>query len=114
MIEIWNKIDLVSEDRRAELTEIAARRPDVHVLSAITGEGCEDFIKLLSERILEQNEERNVILPSSAGAAIAWLHQKGNILKTDSKGDHLSIKASLNAQSWGQFDKQFGKLVASN
>jgi GTP-binding protein HflX len=114
MIEIWNKIDLVPAERRAELTEIAARRSDVHMLSAITGEGCDEFVRLVSERILSQNEERDVQLPSSAGAAIAWLHQKGNILKTVTKGEQLTIKASLNAQSWGQFDKQFGELVTHN
>jgi GTP-binding protein HflX len=114
MIEIWNKIDLAPAERRAELNEIAARRSDVHMLSAITGEGCAEFVRLVSERILLQNEERDVQLPSSAGAAIAWLHQKGNILKTVNKGEQLTIKASLNAQSWGQFDKQFGELVTHN
>src|SRR3546814_5216529 len=40
-IEIWNKMDTADVDRRAIIEEMAARRPDVAVISAVTGEGVE-------------------------------------------------------------------------
>src|SRR3546814_17662303 len=40
-IEIWNKVDTADVDRRAIIEEMAARRPDVTVISAVTGAGVE-------------------------------------------------------------------------
>src|SRR3546814_11485125 len=37
-IEIWNKMDTADVDRRAIIEEMAARRPDVAVISAVTGD----------------------------------------------------------------------------
>ncbi len=113
IIEIWNKIDKLTNDRRTELDAIAGKRSATHMLSAETGEGCEALREMLAAHILEQNEVRKIRLQMRAGAALAWLHQKGDVLETGEKGGILGVTASLSPQSWGQFEKLFeGELLA--
>lgn len=111
IIEIWNKADLLTGDRAKEVAEMAARQPHIHLLSAATGEGCDELRALLSAEVKSKNQERSVLLPASCGAAIAWLHQKGDVLNTQAEGANMAIVASLTPQGWGQFDKQFGREV---
>lgn len=112
IIELWNKIDLLPEDRREQLADIADQNDQIHMLSAHTGEGCEALRALLSAQLKRENIERAVKLPISAGAAIAWLHQKGDVIKVEEQEDSVLLRASLSLQAWGQFDKQFGAIPA--
>jgi len=111
IFEIWNKIDCVTDEKRTELTELAARRDDVLMISAESGEGVADLLTSISAAIIAKNEEREFSLPVTAGAAIAWLHRKGHVRDTNDNGHEVRIIASLDAQGWGQFDKRFGALV---
>ena len=105
--ELWNKVDLLDDDRRTELAGIAGRHDDVLMISAETGEGVDAFKTQLSGRIAKGNETRVVKLRSDDGAALAWLHARGKISKRSEQGDVLAVEAALSRQLWGQFDKQF-------
>ncbi|MEE9434075.1 MAG: GTPase HflX [Sphingorhabdus sp.] len=113
MMELWNKIDSLTNEQRAELAKIAGRRENVHLISAQTGEGCNELRSLLATGIISDNEERIIRLPLAAGAALAWLHQKGYVIAINEQGDGMLVTASLNPQSWGQFEKQFGEQIIS-
>ena len=107
MVEIWNKIDLLDEDKLSEMRGIAQRNPDILLLSAVTGEGIEDFKNLLSDLIAKKNVTRAITLPSSDGAAFAWLHARGKVdVKRETK-ELLHLDVSLSRQFWGQFEKKF-------
>jgi GTPase len=108
MIEIWNKIDLLSQDRFDELSEIASRQSDVIMLSAQCGQGIEQLSALLSNTIAKGRETRTLTISNDNGAAIAWLHNKGNIKKNSNEGDQVTITVSLSQQNWGRFTKTFG------
>jgi GTPase len=111
MVEIWNKIDLLDEDKLSEMRGIAQRNSDILLLSAVTGEGIEDFKNLLSDLIAKKNVTRAITLPSSDGAAFAWLHARGKVdVKRETK-ELLHLDVSLSRQFWGQFEKKF-KFVA--
>jgi len=111
MVEIWNKIDLLDEDKLSEMRGIAQRNSDILLLSAVTGEGIEDFKNLLSDLIAKKNVTRAITLPSSDSAAFAWLHARGKVdVKRETK-ELLHLDVSLSRQFWGQFEKKF-KFVA--
>lgn len=107
MIELWNKVDLLGQDRRDELSGLAERNPDILMISAETGEGVDSFKHLLSERIAKGNEARTIRLKANDGAALAWLHGRGKVSSQKEEGDLLVVEASLSRQLWGQFEKQF-------
>ena len=107
MIELWNKADLLGEERREELAGIATRNDNVLLVSAETGEGVDAFQHLLADRIAKGNETRSLTLSANDGAAMAWLYGRGKVGNRKQKGDHLLVDVSLSRQLWGQFEKQF-------
>ncbi|MEP7350384.1 MAG: GTPase HflX [Sphingorhabdus sp.] len=107
MIELWNKADLLSDDRRVELSNLASRGKNLLLLSAETGEGIDAFRRMLSELIVAGNETRALRLSTDNGAALAWLHERGKVSNRREEGGYLLLEASLSRQLWGQFEKQF-------
>jgi GTP-binding protein HflX len=112
MVEIWNKLDLLNDDRRAELSSVAARDDDILMISAETGEGIDALKAYLTAVIAKGNELRTVKLRTDNGAALAWLHGRGVVRKQDVDGYIVSIDVSLSRQLWGQFEKQFEQAAA--
>ncbi len=107
VIEVWNKIDLLDAERVKQLTAQAARNDAIVMLSAQTGEGVSAFCQYLADRIANDYEVRDLRLPGHAGAALAWLHNKGKVIAQTEADGALQITASLNRQNWGQFEKLF-------
>lgn len=107
IIEIWNKIDLLTYERCQELDAIAKRNDSIQLLSAETGEGIDAFKTLLSSIIAKRNEVRTLNIPIDNGALLAWLHARGTVDVRREAGDFLSVEVSLSQQLWGQFEKQF-------
>jgi GTP-binding protein HflX len=112
MVEIWNKLDLLDDERRAELAGIAARDDDILMISAETGEGIDVFKGHLTALIAKGNDLRTVILRADNGAALAWLHGRGVVSSQYVDGDIVSVDVSLSRQLWGQFEKKFEQVGA--
>jgi GTP-binding protein HflX len=111
MVEIWNKLDLLDDARRTELTGMAVRDENILMISAETGEGIDAFKAYLAELIAKGNDLRTVKLRTDDGAALAWLHGRGVVSRQYVDGDIVSIDVSLSRQLWGQFEKQFEKQL---
>jgi GTPase len=108
LIEVWNKIDLVDDEHLAELRILADKRDDCLLLSAQTGLGVDEFRQYLSDHIARGNERHIIAIETKNGAALAWLHNKGEISILKQSADITEIEASLSPQNWGQFEKLFG------
>ena len=107
IIEVWNKIDLLSDERRTNLSNLAARDDNILMISAEKGEGIDALREHMSGRIAKANETRSVKLNAEDGAALAWLHGRGKVSNRKEQGDLISVDVSLTQQLWGQFEKQF-------
>lgn len=110
VIEVLNKIDLLADDDFNHLKNNIKNSSDIIAISAETGAGVDDLLSLLSDHIRKGNEVRQFYVPADDGAQLAWLHAKGEAEILSEKGDQLLIRASLPAQNWGQFEKQYGKI----
>jgi GTPase len=108
MLELWNKVDLLDEERREYLTNIAGRKSDRMMISAQTGEGVDTFLETISKIIAKDHQKRVIKLDNSNGAALAWLHNKGEVKNLSEKGSVITVEAFLSLQNWGQFEKLFG------
>ncbi len=101
MIEVWNKADLITDDGdRAMIEARAANDSDVVMVSALTGEGIDALERRLVDILAKGHRRFELVLDSSEGAALAWLHSHGEILAEDHDylGDamttHVSVKLS--------------------
>lgn len=80
LFEVWNKIDLLSDDIRKALVMQDARTPGIHALSAVTGEGLEGLLVGITEALDEERREDVLDLDFTKGRARAWLHAEGVVL----------------------------------
>ncbi|HEY0315280.1 MAG TPA: GTPase HflX [Sphingomonas sp.] len=103
MIEAWNKVDALDAEAAATLRAEAARRDDAVVLSALTGEGVDDLRRAVSDRLSRGARVRTVRLPASDGAAIAWLHQHGEVLERSVEGEDIAMEVRLSSDEWSRF-----------
>ncbi|MDQ2092814.1 GTPase HflX [Rhodalgimonas zhirmunskyi] len=91
-IEVWNKIDLLA-DPTARLNA-AARSDDIVALSAITGQGMDDFLTEVSHRLTGLRTEEDMTLTFAQGKQRAWLHEQGVVESEEQidEGFALTVK----------------------
>ena len=107
ILEIWNKADLLDEDRIAELEEAAAGQGAV-LVSAAKGTGLQAFEEKIAQILTEQASEVTVTLPVSDGRRIAWLHAHGEVLEDEDAGEGEDgplrrMTVRLNPKELGQY-----------
>ncbi len=107
-IEIWNKIDTASLERRTEIEEMAARRRDVAVISAETGEGVDAARALMAADLTAQHEVARVFLRFDQGEAMAWLHARGDILSDDVEEGGHRLTVRLDPADRARFERLWG------
>ena len=77
MIEVWNKVDLLPPETRAEIEVRAARSGDIAAISAWMGEGTDALRGLIGSRLDGPRDEAVLRLEPSEGRKRAWLHEQG-------------------------------------
>ena len=104
-IEIWNKIDTAEPERRAEIEAVAARRADVAVISAESGEGVEHARTLMASQLTARHVVHRIFLAFDQGEAMAWLHARGEVLAdVVEEGGHL-LTVRLDPADRARFDR---------
>jgi GTP-binding protein HflX len=88
ILEVWNKIDLLSHERRGELQHESRRnaRPPV-LVSAATGEGMAPLLDSLDAQLSTADEVLDLIVPGSQGALLNWLHENCEVLAREARKD---------------------------
>ncbi|MGB3337659.1 MAG: GTPase, partial [Devosia sp.] len=82
IIEVWNKVDLVSEDALLGIVP-TGKVAGVVPASAMTEQGI-DLLKLAIEKALgEKSRTYHVHVPHTAGSDIGWLHSHTEIVSRD-------------------------------
>lgn len=106
IIEAWNKLDLLEEEARALAHETAARRDDVVILSALTGEGVDTLQRAISDRMTRGAKVYGLRIPLTDGAALAWLHEHGEVLSANVEGEEQRVEARLSDAAFARFTKR--------
>lgn len=104
IVEAWNKLDLLGAEDRAELVQVAASDDDIVPISALTGEGVDRLLARLDSLLTSAARTYELELAAGDGRRLAWLHQHGNVLADEAKGEtgkrRLVVKLS---------EKDFGR-----
>ena len=79
-IGVWSKVDLLDEGSRDSVHQIASRREDVQVISAVSGAGIDDLVDAITTKIRPQSEQSRVFLGWADSKRRAWLFEKGLVL----------------------------------
>ena len=105
ILEIWNKIDLLDEERRHVVLAECQRRDDVVPVSAVTGEGIEALRLLLSDRLTVARRLRHIELSQNDGAGRAWLHAHGSVESESGEGDVTTISVRLTDADFARYQQ---------
>jgi GTP-binding protein HflX len=94
LLEALNKIDLLDPAAHDALLHQARRNDGAVPISAATGEGCDQLLSLVEERVHGARQLVDLNVPLSDGAAIAWLYQNGDVVsrRDDEERAHLSVR----------------------
>ena len=103
VLEVWNKVDLVSPGRREELKADARRRGAV-LVSAETGEGREALLARIGE-LLDAYPARTFHLTADDGEALAWLYRHGRVVDRRQGDEGLDVTVRLDPQALGRFEQ---------
>lgn len=112
ILEVWNKSDLLEPERQAQLRE-AVEGQDAVLVSAVSGDGLDDFTAKIAEILTANAKELTVTLPASEGRLIAWLHAHGEVIDDTEAGEgedgplrRLTVR--LNPKELGQYNSLTG------
>ena len=95
IIEIWNKIDRLDPENHDGLLQKAAGRANVLPVSAITGEGVDTLLDIISQRLSGVLTEATITIPADKHAVISWLYENAVV---DGREDHEDGSVSLDVR----------------
>ena len=81
ILEVWNKIDLLSPVTRAEAMSAAQwveRKPAL--ASAATGEGIDALLEAIDARLGRADEIVELLIPAHEGRLVNWLYEESEVL----------------------------------
>ena len=110
ILELWNKIDVLSAEALQTVQTIAARRRDVFPLSAITREGLPPALRAIEDWLSPRKYHVRLQLPIGASAARAWLYAAGAVEQEGVEEDCLMLDIHWNVKQAAQFRHRFPDL----
>lgn len=87
IVEIWNKWDLLEEERREDLEGVAAADENILPMSAITGFGVDAVLERLGSLLTGDAKTHELLVSASDGQRIAWLYAHGDVLEDVDGGE---------------------------
>lgn len=109
LIEVWNKIDVLSEEERTRLQARSARTPEgieTVAVSARTGQGLDALRAALTGIVRANRQIVDVVLQPNEGALMAWVYSHGAVLAREDRDDGtVHLRAALNPTDLARFDR---------
>ncbi len=104
VIEVLNKIDLLSPEARQVLDQQLQRSKDQLPISAATGEGVDALLAEIDRRLAAARRVMDYRLPHADGAAIAWLYAHGEVLERRDDEDSAYVRVRLDPADVSRFE----------
>src|SRR5215216_746791 len=118
LIEVWNKLDLIAEDRRVQLANTAERQPADRrpvLVSAATGEGLDRLEDAIEARVAAGRVVLALTLDPADGAGASWLHRHTEVLSKSTADDgRLTMTVRADQAKADAVRRKFGQQVETD
>lgn len=76
-------------------------------ISALTGEGVENLLRLADDKLqqLLGFRRHRLTLPAADGRRIAWLHEHANVLQQQLQEEEITLEIAIAAEDWERFGR---------
>ena len=107
LIEVWNKVDKLSDEHRQTL--LAANRIDEGpvAVSAVTGEGVADLLARVELRLAEDSLVYDMRLAPEDGEGLAWLYRNTDVLRRTEGEDGIALRVRVGDRRKGEFTTRY-------
>lgn len=107
ILEVLNKSDLMDEDDREVLANQVMRQDKTVLISAVTGEGCDELLQAISDALTGEDVDVVFDIPHASGEAMAWLYRNGEIVERLDGELSAQLRVTLSLADIGKFKKEF-------
>ena len=105
-IELLNKADLLDQETKQRIQNHLLQRPNKVLTSAITGEGKEQFLQMLDQKLSAGHLEKNITISAASGDILAWLHSNARILTQTPIEDRIKLSVQISESKWQQLESR--------
>jgi GTP-binding protein HflX len=95
---VFNKADLAPEEARRQVKF----HPGSVAISAVTGQGLDDLLTAISDRLRAVAEVVELLVPYDRGDVLAALHREGEVLSSVHDDTGIRVRARLSRPSVGR------------
>ena len=95
---VFNKSDLAPDDA----AQLVVDHPGSVAVSAVTGDGIDDFLRTLADRLRALTNVVELLIPYDRGDVIASVHREGEVVSTTEAEKGLTVRARLSDASAGR------------
>lgn len=111
IIEVWNKIDLISGEKLEELSVDCSGLSENHqeiAVSAVDRRGFEELLEAITLRVGASRNRVVYRVPYAMGKAISWLRSHGDVIEEVTHDTAMEIVVGLDHRDVGRVKAQFG------
>ncbi|MFB9910723.1 GTPase HflX [Rhizobium paknamense] len=109
IIEVWNKIDRLDAETHDALIQKVAARDNVIPASALSGEGVDRLMEVISERLSGVLTETTVVIPADKHSIVSWAYENAVV---DGREDHedgsVSLDLRLTERQAAELERKLG------
>lgn len=107
VIEVWNKVDLLDENSVIELQNKARFKGNVVCLSALSGQGCDDFLEEIVEVTARAWQQKTYVIDFTGGRALAWLYENAEVIDRRDTQDGTELDVMISPENAERFETRF-------
>ena len=105
-IEVFNKIDLLNDDEKTALQkQICRKKESIVALSALTGEGCEQLLKMADNKLTGDYQEVCFKVKNTDGKSLSLIYQYADVLEKSEDDDFICVRAKINKKALAKLQK---------
>lgn len=111
LVEVLNKADLLEERDKAALTAAAERNKNQIPVSAVTGDGVAELLRLIEDALAVGRVEMTADIPVADGAALAYLYRIGEVLDRVDGDRSCRVRVRLDQADLQKFKNSYPQVV---
>lgn len=108
LLEVCNKIDLLSQEDVEIIENRQKRDNNLVVISALSGQGMDELLTRIDEKLQEKGVLLQLTIPASEGEMLAWCYRQGIIVDRQDEEEEIHLTLRLTAEEKSKFIERFG------